>query len=585
MACESRYNVASMRASQSFLPTLREAPQEAELASHQLLLRGGFIKRLSAGVYSYLPLGLRVLSKIAGIIREEANRAGAIELLMPTLVPVELLKETGRDQVEVLYRTIDRTDKELILGFTHEEVITDIARTYLSSYRDLPICLYQIQTKFRDEPRPRGGLMRGKEFLMYDAYSFDSTDEAAHQSYMQQRQAYQHIFARVGLDVLICQAEAGDIGGSDNEEFMVKADAGEDSVLIDEKTGIAANAERCDVGGTFELADFSDCPHAELVKTPDQRTVEEVTGFLHVSPEHLVKTLLLSSNQFNKPIAALVRGDRELNLAKVARHIGVSKVNLLSSEDVIKLTGADVGFAGPIGLSNIFIIADQEIRAMKDFIVGANQNDAHFLHVCHGRDFVVDQFADLRTAVDGDLSTSGGVLREIRGIEVGHIFKLGCKYSESMGATFNAQDGSLHPMIMGCYGLGVSRTLQAIVEVHHDESGIIWPISVAPYTVVIVIVNSEDELQNKTAETIYNKLLEHNIEVILDDRDERAGIKFKDADLIGYPLRITCGRGSQQGRVEIKWRNQKEAIETTIDDAIIIVINAVLTAKKDLTPV
>lgn len=554
-----------MRASRFYLPTLREAPADAELVSHRLLLRGGFIRKLSAGVYSYLPLGLRVLNKVANIVREEANRIGAVELLMPALVPFDLLKETGRDAVEVLYQTTDRTDRHFALGFTHEEVITDIVRSTVQSYRDLPLCLYQIQTKFRDEPRPRAGLIRAKEFEMFDAYSFDADEEAVDRIYKAMWGAYERMFERVGLQTLVCEAEAGDIGGSDNHEFMVVTPGGEDRVLLDEQSGVAANAERCDIGGTYELASPDGIPPPERVHTPSRRTVQEVTQFLNVSSDRLVKTLLVRAG--DERLAALVRGDRELNPYKLARRLGVPRVEMLGPEEVRQLTGADVGFAGPVGLTGVRIVADQEIRSLAGFVVGANEDDAHLVNVCHGRDFEVAEFTDIRVAQDGDPSPGGGVFREVRGIEVGHIFKLGTTYSAPMAAVFTDESGQEHPILMGCYGLGIGRTMQAVAEVSNDELGIIWPISIAPFEVVVISVNPEDELQRDAAETVYAGLVAEGVDVLLDDRDERAGVKFKDADLIGYPLRVVCGRTVFEGLVEVKWRQEAEGSTTPLDSA------------------
>lgn len=555
-----------MRGSRFYLPTLREAPAEAELISHRLLLRGGFIRKLSAGVYSYLPLGLRVLNKVADIVREEANRIGAVELLLPALVPFDLLKETGRDAVEVLYKTTDRTNRHFALGFTHEEVITDIVRSSVQSYRDLPLCLYQIQTKFRDEPRPRAGLIRAKEFEMFDAYSFDADDEAVDRIYKAMWKAYERMFERVGLQTLVCEAEAGDIGGSDNHEFMVVTPGGEDRVLLDEQTGVAANAERCDIGGVYEPAVCDGVPPAEHVQTPGKRTVEEVTEFLNVSADRLVKTLLVRAGE--ERVAALVRGDRDLNPYKLARRLGVPKVEMLGAAEVQSVTGADVGFAGPMGLSGVRIVADQEIVAMAGFVVGANEDDAHLVNVCHGRDFEVAEFMDIRVAQDGDPSPGGGVFREVRGIEVGHIFKLGTRYSEPMGAVFTDESGGERPILMGCYGLGIGRTMQAVAEVSNDASGIIWPISIAPFEVVVVSVNPEDDAQRAAAERVYEGLIAEGVDALLDDRDERAGVKFKDADLIGYPLRVVCGRTVADGLVEVKWRREADARTVQLESAV-----------------
>lgn len=553
-----------MRASQMFMPTLREVPAEAETISHRLLLRGGFIKKLSAGVYSYLPMGLRVLNKVREIVRQEANRVGAVELLMPTLVPFELLQETGRDKVQVLFRTSDRTERAFALGFTHEEVITDIVRTFVQSYRELPLCLYQIQSKFRDEPRPRAGLLRGKEFLMFDAYSFDVNEEAGQKVYERMSNAYTRMFERMGLKTLICDAEAGDIGGGMNQEFMVIADAGEDSVLQDSLSGRAANAERCDIGGTYSLA----TPVSESIEeihTPGAKTIDEVTQLLGVSADRLVKTLLYLAD--GRKVAALIRGDRDLNEFKLARRLGVSKVEMMGGAQVREITGAEVGFAGPVNLNGCEIIADNELMELAGFVVGANKTDYHLKSVCHGRDFKVDRFEDIRIAVSGDVSLGGGTLSEVRGIEVGHIFDLGTKYSSSMKAHFSEADGGEKAIWMGCYGLGIGRTMQSIIEVLHDDNGIQWPVSVAPFEVNIVIVNSEDASQKAAGEQLYSQLSELGIEVFLDDREERAGAKFKDADLIGFPLRIVCGRGVSEGKLEAKWRTDSEPFELAMDGA------------------
>lgn len=552
-----------MRATRYLIPTLRDAPADAVVASHRLLLRGGFIRQQSAGVYTYLPLGLRVIEKIKKILREESDKANCVELLMPTLVPFELLEETGRDKVEVLFATTDRTGRRFALGFTHEEIITDIARNLLHSYRDLPVTLYQIQTKFRDEPRPRAGLIRCKEFIMLDAYSFDPDEAQCDVSYERMWQAFDEMFRRMGLETIVCEAEAGDIGGGRNHEFMVITDAGEDSVLRDDKTGIAANAERCDIGGTYTLAGYDGIPSAELVDTPNARTVKEVTSLLAVDSDRLIKTLLVKAG--TKRVAALVRGDRELNPFKLARRLGVERVTMMDAEEVATTTGADVGFAGPIGLEGVEIIADKEIQSVNGYVVGANQDDKHYVNACHGRDFKVDRWEDIRVATDGDTAVSGGILREVRGIEVGHIFQLGTKYSDAMKAVYDDQDGREKSIVMGCYGLGVGRSMQAIAEVRRDDDGIIWPISVAPFEVVVIIANTEDKEQVRAAEQIYRDLITREIDVLLDDRPERAGAKFKDSDLIGYPLRVVCGRGVPNGKAEVKWRHEKNVEEMSLD--------------------
>lgn len=567
-----------MRVTRYFIPTLRDAPSDAVAASHRLLLRGGFIRQQSAGVYNYLPLGLRVIEKVKKILREEAEKAHCVELLMPTLVPFELLEETGRDKVEVLFRTSDRTGRRFALGFTHEEIIADIARHHLHSYRDLPVTLYQIQTKFRDEPRPRAGLIRCKEFIMFDAYSFDPDDARCDVSYDRMWHAFDEMFRRMGLETLVCEAEAGDIGGGRNHEFMVIADAGEDSVLQDDKTGIAANAECCDIGGTYPVAGFDAIPAAELVDTPNARTVKEVTSLLAVDSKRLIKTLLVRAG--DKKVAALVRGDRDLNPYKLARRLGVERVTLMDSEEVAATMGADVGFVGPIGSKGVEIVADNEIRSVNGYVVGGNRDDKHYVNACHGRDFMVDRWDDIRFARDGDAAVSGGTLREVRGIEVGHIFQLGTKYSDSMTVLFDDEDGREKAIVMGCYGLGVGRSMQAVAEVHRDADGIVWPMSVAPFEVVLIVANAEDAEQMHTAESIYQDLLDRGVDVLFDDRSERAGAKFKDADLIGYPLRIVCGRGVPQGKAEVKWRHEKSGEDMALDGLGEKVANMVINERS-----
>ncbi len=553
-----------MRATRYFLPTLREVPADATVVSHRLLLRGGFIRQQSAGVYNYLPLGLKVIEKIKAILRAECAKANCVELLMPTLVPFELLQETGRDKVDVLFPTTDRTGRNFALGFTHEEIITDIARNYLHSYRDLPITLYQIQTKFRDEPRPRAGLIRCKEFIMLDAYSFDPDDAHCDVSYDRMWHAFDEMFRRIGLETLVCEAEAGDIGGGRNHEFMVIADAGEDSVLRDDKTGISANAERCDIGGSYTLASAAGVPEAELVDTPNARTVKEVTGMLAINPDRLIKTLLVKAGE--RRIAALVRGDRDLNAQKLARRLGVESVTMMHADEVRQITGADVGFAGPINLSGVEVIADQELQSRNGYVVGANSDNKHYVNAAHDRDFKVDKWEDIRVALDGDPAISGGVLREVRGIEVGHIFQLGTKYSAAMRAHFDDGEGKEKAIVMGCYGLGVGRSMQAVAEVHNDDNGVIWPMSIAPFEVVVIVANAEDQEQLSAAEQIYTDLQAQGIDALLDDRTERAGAKFKDADLIGYPIRVVCGRGVPEGKAEVKWRREEKGEDMILDE-------------------
>jgi len=575
-----------MRASHYFMPTLREAPAEAELPSHRLLLRGGFIRKLAAGVYTYLPLGWRVIRKIEQIVREESDRIGGIELFMPALVPQELLDETGRSGLDILFRLKDRHQRPFTLGFTHEEVITDIIRHAVSSYRQMPLLLYQIQTKFRDEPRPRGGVIRAREFIMYDGYSFDTDADALETMYQKLREAYIRMFQRMGLPTLIVDAEAGAIGGGSNEEFMIIAPGGEDRVLQCDKSGYAANAERCELPDPkLTPPPIEGVPPAEKVATPNARTVEEVCAFLHTTPDRLVKTLLMRVD--GKPVAALVRGDRELNPYKLMHALHGESVEMLDAETIQRLTGAPVGFAGPVGLpADLPLYADYELRGLQDFITGANEADAHLIHVCWGRDFPEPIWADLRVAQAGDPSPRHpeGILQEVRGIEVGHIFQLGTKYSQAMGALFTDAEGNQHPIIMGCYGLGVSRCLAAVVEAHHDEDGIRFPITVAPFEVILILVNPEDASQRAAAEQLYESLQAHGVEVLYDDRDERSGVKFKDADLIGIPIQVVVGRAVQDGQVEVRLRADKTPDKLPLETAAAQIAERVRAMKAAYQP-
>jgi prolyl-tRNA synthetase len=558
-----------MRASRYFLPTLREVPAEAELASHRLLLRGGFIRKEAAGVYAYLPLGYRVIRKIEQIVREESDRIGGIELFMPALVFQELMDETGRSGLDILFRLKDRSDRTFTLGFTHEEIITDIVRHAIKAYGQMPLLLYQIQTKFRDEPRPRGGIIRAREFLMYDGYSFHATTEDLDRFYQAIWEAYEHIFQRVGLPAVAVEAEAGAIGGSQNHEFMVIAEDGEDKVLRCETCGYAANAERCELRDPHcDPPNTASVPPAQVVSTPGARTVEEVTAFLAIRPDRLVKTLLMRAD--GQPVAALVRGDHELNPNKLLHALSAQSLEMMDAQTIERLTGAPVGFSGPVGLEKkIDMIADYEIGGLQDFVVGGNQHNTHLIHVCWGRDFPEPQWADLRVAADGDAcpKCDAGHLREVHGIEVGHIFQLGTKYSTAMGANFSNESGNLKPILMGCYGLGVSRCLAAIVETSHDADGIIFPITVAPFAVVLILVNPEDDVQRSAADSLYETLVAREVEVLYDDRRERSGVKFKDADLIGIPLQIVVGRTAAEGKVEVRRRADKKPQQLPLGEA------------------
>ena len=575
-----------MRASCYFMPTLREVPAEAELISHQLLLRGGFIRKQAAGVYVYLPLGWRVIRKIEQIVREETDRIGGIELFMPALVPQELLDETGRSGLDILFRLKDRHGRPFTLGFTHEEIITDIVRHAVSSYRQMPLLLYQIQTKFRDEPRPRGGVIRAREFLMYDAYSFDVDEQAMERAYQAVRDAYFRMFRRMGLPTLIVEAEAGAIGGGRNEEYMVVAEGGEDRVLQCDACGYGANAERCELPDP-ELTPppIDTVPPMQKVATPNARTVQEVTAFLNTTADRLVKTLLMRVD--GKPVAAMVRGDRELNPYKLMHALNGESVEMMDAVSIEQLTGAPVGFSGPVGLPpELPLLADYELKGLQDFITGANEADAHTVHVCWGRDFPEPRWADLRVAEAGDRCPRcpNGTLREVRGIEVGHIFQLGVKYSQAMNALFTDAQGNLKPILMGCYGLGVSRCLAAIAEAHHDEHGICFPITVAPFEVILILVNPEDNTQRDAAEQLYSLLLQQGVEVLYDDRDERSGVKFKDADLIGIPIQVVVGRAVQSGQVEVRLRADKSPQHVAIADAPAHIANLICELKRELEP-
>lgn len=608
-----------MKASQLFFPTLREVPKEAELTSHQLLLRGGFVRNVAAGVYSYLPLGWRVHEKIAQIVRQEADAFGGLEIHMPVLVPKELLDETGRSAVPVLFALKDKNQRDFFLGFTHEEVVTDIVRGAVSSWKQMPLYLYQIQTKERDEPRPRGGLIRGREFTMFDGYSFDSNEQNLDTIYRANYRAYENIFRRCGLEYLAVEADPGAIGGSENHEFMILTESGEDTVLRCNTCSYAANAERAEIpftpssghgeagstetlpswilaeeavreGRSIQEAPISDLRGAEksseVVETPGAHTVEEVCAFLHVGPETLIKTIICTAD--GRPVAALVRGDRELNLPKFARVAGAKNVELADAATVVRVTGAPVGFAGPVGLpASVPIYADNELQQGADYVIGANQADAHRIHVAPGRDFHVTVWGDIRTAIAGDKCPrcETGHLTEARGIEVGHIFKLGTKYSKDMNCLFQNESGEKNPIIMGCYGLGVSRTMAAAIEAHHDGNGIAWPISIAPYEVAIIVANVKDEAQKQAGQELYTALKSKGVDVLMDEREERIGVKFKDMDLIGIPIQVVLGKGLSEGLLEVGRRGAKDGRQNvTVQEAAETIARMVQEEKAKLLP-
>lgn len=570
-----------MRASQLFFPTLREVPADAEMASHKLLLRAGFIRRVGAGIYNYLPLGLKSLRKIENIVREEMNSHGAQELLMPAMIPAEYYQEGGRWDLDVLFRFKDRYGRDYAIGFTHEEIITDIVRRDVRSYRELPLNLYQIQNKGRDEPRPRGGLVRGREFLMLDAYSFDRSWEDLDRTYDRMYEAFSRIFARCGLQAKVVQAESGAIGGKESEEFMVLTDAGEDTVLICGKCGYAANAEKCEIGDRAAEPPAAEQLALELVDTPDCRTIEQVCSFLKKSPKKLIKTLIYKAE--DEAVAALVRGDRELNEFKLARALGVKAVEMADADTIERVTNAPVGFAGPVGMKGVKIIADPEIRLMANVVVGGNKADAHYVNANLGRDFEPTAYADLRVADKGDpCPMCEGTLDVHRGMELGHIFKLGTRYSEAMNAKFLDDEGRENPFIMGCYGIGVSRMLAAVPEVNSDADGMVWPISVAPFEAEILLLNPGDDAQCNAAARLYEELQQAGVDVLLDERDERPGVKFKDADLMGVPIQAVCGRLASEGKVEVRLRTSRDKQEVALDDATSLILRLRESLFKDL---
>lgn len=556
-----------MRASKMLLKTLRETPAEAEIASHQLMLRAGLMRKLAAGIYSYLPLGLKSLRKVEQIIREEMDAAGAQELLMSALLPAEAYQASGRWEVfgPEMFRLRDRGARDFCLGPTHEEIFTQTVKAEVSSYKQLPLTLYQIQTKYRDERRPRFGVMRSREFTMKDAYSFDLDEAGLDVSYQKMYNAYCRIFDRLGLDYIVVDADSGAMGGSGSQEFMVKSDTGEAVIAFCPHCGYAANDEKA--ACVPEVMEKEAPKPLSKIHTPKVGTIEELVEFLHTDSKHFAKTLIYSAA--DKTVAVMVRGDREVNETKLANLLGVNEqdLTLAEAEVVSAVTNARVGFAGPIGLS-IPVYCDLEVAEMTNFVVGANESDYHYENV-NMTDFTPTAVADLRTIVAGDACPHcGKPIETTRGVEVGHIFKLGTKYTKALDCTCLDENGKAVTPIMGCYGIGVNRTMAAVIEQYHDENGIIWPVSAAPYQVVVVPVKRDDEIQATMAEAIYQKLLSLGVEVLLDDRDERPGVKFKDADLIGIPVRITVGKKASEGLVEYKLRKEAEAKDMPADKSV-----------------
>ena len=550
-----------MRWSHALIPTLKETPSDAVAPSHVLLLRAGMIRQLGAGAYTYLPLGLRVLNKVVKIVREEMDASGAQELLMPALQPIELWKESGRYETfgDLLMQLTVSGNQTLALGPTHEEVITDLVRALVKSYKQLPMTLYQIQTKFRDEPRPRFGILRTREFLMKDAYSFDADVDQLNASYDAMYEAYCRIFDRCGIPYVVVEAESGPIGGDSSHEFMVPSSTGEDSIIQCESCGYAANVERAEVGaGPKTQTPDPAAPAFQKVATPNRRTIQEVCGFLKVPENASAKLLVFLADE--KPVAALVRGDHEANEAKVRRAFGASTLVTADAKAIETATGAPMGFLGPVAIK-IPMVVDRSVAMMSTVVVGGNEVDAHLKGVVPGRDFPVDRVADLRNAGEGDPCPKCGQAMTVRqGIEVGHVFKLGTKYSKAMGATFLDDKGNEVPVIMGCYGIGVNRIVAAAVEAVHDANGILWPLSIAPYQVAVVPLQVQNAAVMESAEALLKQFEAAGVDVLLDDREQRPGVKFKDADLIGIPLRVVVGeRGIKEGTIEVKWRDADAA--------------------------
>lgn len=577
-----------MKMSKLFVQTLREFPADAEVVSHKLLVRAGFIRKLTSGVYNYLPLMWRVLKKVENITREEMDKAGAQELLMPFVQPKELWEESGRWEVygRELMRLRDRHDREMCLGPTHEEIITYIAREGLKSYKQLPVNLYQIQSKFRDEVRPRFGLLRGREFIMKDAYSFSTSQEELDAEYENMAQAYRNIFNRCGLPTKMVQSDSGAIGGNVSHEFMVitDTDAGENDVFYCE-CDYSANSNHAVSKLPQAVVDGAECGLTEkkVIDTPNTKTIEELANFLNVPQSVICKCLVYIADK--KPVLAYIRGDKQVEETKLMNALGAIDIRIASSEEIEELMAnngfsAKAGFISAIGMKDIRILADETVKEMKNFVVGVNENDKHMV-AANLDDIGVKEFADIRLVEAGELCPEcNKPLKVTRGIEVGNIFQLGTKYSKPMNAVYLDKDGKAKPYIMGCYGIGISRTAAAAVEAHHDENGIKWPVAIAPYHVIVVPVSTQNETQMKVAEDIYNKLLEQGIEVVLDDRNERPGVKFKDAELIGFPFRITVGKTIENGNVEFVTRATMEKEEMTPETAVTTVVARIKEALK-----
>ena len=574
-----------VRWTQTLIPTMKEDPSDAEIPSHRLMLRAGLIRQLMAGAYTYLPLGYRALRKAEAIVREEMERAGAVEVYMPALQPIELFERTGRRSAfgNVLINfQVARGDRKIhmALGPTHEEVVTDLVAHHISSYRQLPITLYQIQTKFRNEERPRFGVLRTSEFLMKDAYSFGTSLEQLDETYHRMYDAYCRVFARCGLNYIAVEAESGPIGGDASHEFMVPAGNGEDEIVCCAHCTYGANLERAETGRQSQQPDApADPPPLKTVPTPEATTIEQVAKLLKTQPDQMIKTLIYMADE--RPIAVLIRGDHEANENKIRRALGAGNIELAKEATIQDVTGAPVGFAGPVGLT-CDIIADHDVPHIHAAATGANAEDAHLTGVTFGRDYQLKTTFDLRNAADGDpCPKCGNRLELVHGIEVGHVFKLGTKYSESLGANFLDEKEQRRPIIMGCYGIGVNRIIASLAETSHDDKGLIWPLAIAPYEVLVVTLNAGDAETVKVAEQYVQDLEAAGVDVLYDDRDVRPGVKFKDADLIGIPLRIVIGgKGLKQGQVEIKWRTADAPELVPVKDGARTALST-LASKKD----
>jgi prolyl-tRNA synthetase len=565
-----------MRWSRYFINTLREVPADAEVISHKLMMRAGMIRKVAAGIYTYLPLGLRSIHKLENIVREEMERAGSTELAMPAVQPAELWQESGRWQKygKELLRIKDRHDRDFCFGPTHEEVITDIVRDAVNSYRQLPVNLYQIQTKFRDEVRPRFGLMRGREFIMKDAYSFHTTAESLDETYQAMREAYTRVFHRCALDHVPVEADTGNIGGSASHEFMVLAQSGEDAVVSCPNCRYGANVEKAT--SKFFDDEIEPAPSDAIAElhTPGTQSIDDVGRFLNTPTSQLVKTLVFDTDL--GAVMVLIRGDREGNEIKIKNHLGAQWLEMIGESRFEEETGGVIGYCGPVGTKCKRVLADASLKGRKRWIVGANKKDHHLDYAVPGRDFPEPEFGDFTTAIAGDLCVRCGTALEIyRGIEVGHIFKLGTKYSESMHCEYLDVDGKRVPMIMGCYGLGITRTVASAIEQSHDADGIIWPMPIAPFEVLVTIVGKEENVVS-TATAVYEQLRAAGVDALLDDRDERPGVKFKDADLVGIPLRIAVGAKSlANGQIEWSWRKDRAKQLGTQDEVVALVIEHV----------